>query len=581
MIQKDTNKKVLVLHPDFHVHDSIAASGSVALFDPKEFYQTAQEIIIPLNHYINTCSQEYSSSIDWWVSSIGCRNPFQSHALLSVSYLFYLKKLLDKNIPIDKIVVFNRGLKEAIARNFNDRISGIEIVCLDPKGGPKQSLYHFLQSIHFLLAGLKRHIFALRSGRRSEIKTPVNLIDIFIFKNSFASGKFHDRYFGDFVARTSSKHWVYLASFAENSDHLANFRAMRKQQASFLIKEDYLKLNDYLFAIGHPRRLRKILKPFPDFQGITIDPILNDDINRNLTKTSLSALLDYRLAFRLKETGVSIKLLWDWYENQNIDKALIAGIRKCFGKAPKIIGYEGYLPSSYVANAAPTVEEEKAGIIPDIIAVMSKYQEEGIKTYNPGLTITHAPAFRYTHLFNNNAPIMTQKKSILIALPILVDKSLEIINLCSKLDPQLFTSVDFLVKPHPATKKDLIENFIASRAFKNAAITEKTTEELLQKNSIVVCNSSSIAFEAMSLGIPIVILASQTQIDNNVIPTNADARLWSHCFNPKEFQEALLKFLSYSEVERKSLQKVGQGVRDYFFNAYDARAENILNDLLQ
>lgn len=580
MIQKDTNKKILILHPDFHVHDTFAANNTL-LFSPKDFYLIAQELIVPFNRYVDEYSAGRSDSIDWWVSSVGCRNPFQSHVILSVSYLFYLKRLLEKNTPMDQIIVFNRGLKEAILRNFKDKVAAVEIICLDSKGGPKQILYHFLQSIHFLLTGLKRHIFTLLSGPRGNITAPLNLVDIFIFQNSFASGHFYDRYFGEFVSKTATKQWVYLASFAEKSDSLENFRAMRKRQASFLIKEDYLKLSDYIFAVTHPRRLRKILTSFPDFQGVVIDPILNDDINRNLTKTSLSALLDYRLVFRLKKAGVSINILWDWYENQNVDKALIGGIRQCFGKSTKVIGYEGYLPTIYVANASPTLEEEKAQIIPDIIAVMSQYQEENIRMYHPDIKVIHAPAFRYDHLFKKAFPAAIQRKRILVALPILIDKSLEILNLCSKLNSNLFTQAQFMIKPHPATNKILIQDFIDAHFPKNTILTEKSTGELLQETSIVVCNSSSIGFEAMSLGIPIVILASQTQIDNNVIPTRVDSRLWAHCFDTVEFQEALVKFLGYSDAERKNLQQIGRGVRDYFFNDYDSRAENILNDVLK
>lgn len=579
MIQKDTNKKILILHPDFHVHDTFAANNTL-LFSPKDFYLIAQELIVPFNRYIDEYSAGRSDSIDWWVSSVGCRNPFQSHVILSVSYLFYLKRLLEKNTPMDQIIVFNRGLKEAILRNFKDKVAAVEIICLDSKGGPKQILYHFLQSIHFLLTGLKRHIFTLLSGPRGNITAPLNLVDIFIFQNSFASGHFYDRYFGEFVSKTATKQWVYLASFAEKSDSLENFRAMRKRQASFLIKEDYLKLSDYIFAVTHPRRLRKILTSFPDFQGVVIDPIINDDINRNLTKTSLSALLDYRLVFRLKKAGVSINILWDWYENQNVDKALIGGIRQCFGKSTKVIGYEGYLPTLFALNVFPTGEEQKANILPDVIAVMSKFQEENIKIYNPELNIVRAPAFRYTYLYDSRKPAISHQKFILIALPILVDKSLEMISLCSKLNHQVLVGFNFLIKPHPATRRDVLENFLRFHPIENATITDKDTRELLLNSSVVISNSSSIIFEAMSLGVPGIILASQTQIDNNVIPKDIDSRIWAHCFDSGDFQKNLLRFLSYSDLEREILLSIGDKVREYFFNKYDKEAEMKLDDLL-
>ena len=576
--------QTLILHPDFRVHNSIKNfPGTTLLFNPKDFYQVTEELVAPFNDYIDEHSAQYSSEIDWWVSSVGCRNTFQTQALLSVSYLFYLKRLLEKKVGINKIIVYSPALKEAIRKNFRDATQNIEITSVGQRSAAVELLYHVVRLEKFFIEGLKRKFFCLISGPKKEFHGPINLIDIFVFKDSFNIGEFQDKYYGEFIDKTHAQSkWVYLPTLTYQADTFANFRAMKKNRTPFLIKDDYLNFTDYIFAAGHVFRLTKLLKPFKPFFGINIDPILQQDIYNNLTKTSLAALLDYRLCLRMHEAKISIKVLWDWFENQNIDKAIAMGLRAYYNDSVKIIGYAGYLPSKYAMNVFPTKEEQKAKILPDTIAVMSMYQKESITMYNKNLQVVLAPSFRYTHLFKNSGqPRMTRNKSTLIALPMLPDKSLEILNMLPALGHTLLKNAAFLIKPHPVTKEEMTRNFLDLKLPPNFNITQQNSHELLKEISVIVANSSSIFFEALSYGIPGIIVASQTQIDNNLIPTTIDSKIWSHCFNPEEFLAALIKYLYETENQENDLLRIGEKARGYFFTDYTTESENTLSEILR
>lgn len=574
------SSNILILHPDVKVHEQYAHGQSLSLFDSRKFHLLAEEILVPFNHYTDKISSQNRNNLDWWVCSVGTRNPFQSLAFLDVCYLTYLKRLIDSGKKIDHIVVYHKSLETAIKRNFSQHLEDTKITAAIDNKAPFRLLVHLYRLLAFFIDGFKKFIFCYLT-KKPKFDQNINLIDVFVFQGSFATGEFHDHYYGDFIEETQENNWIYLSTFDKGAATFQNIKAMRKNSPSFLIKEDYLKFSDYIYAALHAIRFKFRQIPFPKFQGLIIEDILQEDISNNLTRTALYALLNYRFCFRLKEAGTKIKTFWEWYENQNIDKALNKGLHECFNNT-KIIGYQGYLPSRFAMNVFPTEEEEKAKLLPHVIALMSQYQSIDIKMYNKNIQTILAPSFRYTYLFRNSLKEKqcAERKTVLIALPMLPQKSLEILHLLSKMNHDQFKDFQFMIKPHPTSIRP-INTLIAQQFPKNFQTTTKNFSQLFGQTNVLVSNSSSIVFEAMAFGIPSITIASQTQIDNNVIPTMVDQKIWSLIYDANELQQELLKFLNLEPAQQKELVEISKKVRNLFFIDFNKEEKQHLADVLR
>ena len=114
-------------------------------------------------------------------------------------------------------------------------------------------------------------------------------------------------------------------------------------------------------------------------------------------------------------------------------------------------------------NIYPCDEEIKAGVIPKEIGVIGKaYQKEIIK-FTKNVKTTVVPALRFQHLWQDLKENYNNKY-IFVPLPILLNESLEILELILSSINNNKNSVKYLIKPHPAVSMD---NYLKNLIFQN------------------------------------------------------------------------------------------------------------------
>ena len=78
-------------------------------------------------------------------------------------------------------------------------------------------------------------------------------------------------------------------------------------------------------------------------------------------------------------------------------------------------------------------------------------------------------------------------------------------------------------------------------------------------------NTSSTCLESLALGIPVVIIGSQSGLTQNPIPENVNKDIWRICYTPEELSDAISHFLNISDEERDILKKIGEEIREMYF----------------
>ncbi len=268
---------------------------------------------------------------------------------------------------------------------------------------------------------------------RKEFKMLYDQICTVVFLSSmFKNGKYSDRYYNgllEYLTDDEKKRIYFVPSILVKTGFKKIIKIAEKSSDNFLFKEDYLKLNDYFFALVSPFRIRRINFSKFKFKDFNIEPVLQSDFRCHIF-TSAFPILNYRFFKRLKENRIKLRLVIDWFENQPIGHGFNKGIKDFYPETYSI-GYQGGIISTdYNFYMQPTKYENENGIIPDVIAVVGNGLEEQIKRFYSKLNVITAPAFRFKSVWDlMGVNKIDNKRIVLIALPIAIKESIEILKL--------------------------------------------------------------------------------------------------------------------------------------------------------
>ena len=285
-------------------------------------------------NYLIKIGKDNETNIDWWVLNFVSRNTLMSQLFRDICFLTMLKKRLKEGHLYDEIIIDSLALKKAIKKNFykyHFRINYKGRSVLHTYLGRVNSYFKVFKQILFRL-------FAVWLTRRYKriVKTDraLTLLDVFIFQNSFDEGIFLDRYYPkllESIDPNEKEYTYYVPTFYGIKKYKKVFTEMRKSKQNFLVKEDYLKLTDYLFALFYPLRLNKLKIKYRDFLGLDIYPLIREEMaNDRVSYSSIYSLLNYRFPRRLKENGIKVRIIVNWFENQIIDHGYNSGFRKYY-----------------------------------------------------------------------------------------------------------------------------------------------------------------------------------------------------------------------------------------------------------
>jgi len=201
-------------------------------------------------------------------------------------------------------------------------------------------------------------------------------------------------------------------------------------------------------------------------------------------------------------------------------------------------GCLGFVVSGYYAGLSPTQFELEGGSLPNAIDVIGgdMYIQERRK-FCPELPFSAAPAFRFQETMKFKQNPDAEKNIVLLALPILIDESREILQLA--LDTKAEEGTRWVIKHHPAYKRDQFISLLPESKNKIFELSDKPLADLFQNTRLLVTTASSTCLEAVVSGIPVSILGSRSGPTLNPLEGIVDEKYWSVCYTCEHLQEAL------------------------------------------
>lgn len=393
---------------------------------------------------------------------------------------------------------------------------------------------------------------------------------MFVFNDSFNKGFYNDRYYPNLLKYVDSdemKSIYYLPTYYGIRNYRKLFMDIRTSEQKFLLKEDYLKIRDYFFALLYLFRVKSMKIETRKFMGFDIAPLIKEEISDDsVSISSMYGLLNYRFSKRLKEKGVKIKRIINWFENQSIDHGFNIGFREFYPEA-NLIGYIGSPLCNNYLSQYPTEQERICKVIPEEVNVIGKGYVNMVKEFCPDLRVRAAPAFRFTGVWNKRRYNPDKDKFIvLIALPILVDESNEIIDNVIEIARSIkIENCFFQIKPHPAQNVEALKNKWAEKLMPKFEFITGDFNLCVEKANVLISSTSSSCLETLAKGIPVIIVASKIGLTQLLIPKSLKQDIWILCYTSKEIGNAVKFYLSRDIETIYKYKKIGNKIRKDFF----------------
>lgn len=456
---------------------------------------------------------ERHESLAWWAGSIAERNTNESDLFLHCSYL---------NLAADRIadgrslcvVCDAPALRSSIAA-----IAGRAGYVVRRAGWRVPRLRDtWLRSPIALAKGLAEVAIRLAAVRACLPASPVVSATDVVISSWLERGSIDhhglavDRYFPG-LAPYYREHSLGAITVFTVADTLRNFwRAIRswRPRGGEVLLEQYLRASDLVFPLGVWLAQRRF-----EFSDATLG---GHDVARlfraSLWTQPVSVLdvLHFPLMRRLRNAGVSPKIVMLAFENLITDKMAILGARR-FMPGTAVYGFCHMPLKPNVLSCYTDVHERTFAPLPDrVISNGPRYRDILVQEHYPPERVTMGAALRYRHLHDTAAPASVpsgRRRSVLVVLTIKRDATLELLNKVAGALPR-FDGLDVQVRPHPFARG---HGKLAVVMLPGARLVGGTMREALDAADVVVCSASGAALDSALAGKPLIRVASETQLD--------------------------------------------------------------------
>ena len=554
---------------------------------PKEklglFRDTAMKTRKDYNNIIYEIGEINKNDYRWWFSELASRNVFSDNLFLHLCYLAFIEEILKQGESIEIIIVDSYSLKKTL-------MSSNKIVTRNIKIGFRISLFNLPKSI---LAPFWRYYsisYRLLSSyiiikkiykEKRQIPKGICLIDTFVFDHSFKENNFTDRYFGKFInffSEEEKKTIWYITTFNQIKSYKKTIGEIQKANQNFIIKEYYLKWVDIIKILYLPLKMLSIKIGKHSFLSFDVESLVKQaKILSFATSSQIESFKNYHFAKRIKEKGIEIKTVVDWFENQTIDKGFNMGFRKFFPEAMSK-GYQIVQDNKLYTYYYPTQQELINKVLPNEIFVSGKGFVQSIKEFCPELKVGIAPSFRYEHVWEERIYSPDNNHyTILLALPYFKKDAINILKISAKTLKKLNNpKLRFYVKPHPRFKEEQLKKSLNENWPTQFQLVYGKLEDLLEKSNLVITSNSSLCLEVVAKSIPIIVIGNYNGITHNPLPEFLDKRIWRLCYSSLELIKSILYFVNLTSEQVKEIESIGVEFRELYFEPVTKETTRLL-----
>ena len=99
----------------------------------------------------------------------------------------------------------------------------------------------------------------------------------------------------------------------------------------------------------------------------------------------------------------------------------------------------------------------------------------------------------------------------------------------------------------------------------NFQCVEGDFTERLMESDILIGNASSTCMESLALGIPVIIIGSQSDLSQNPIPVAITNKIWKLAYTSDEISTCIEGFLNLGHFEIEELSVIMKKIKEEYF----------------
>jgi hypothetical protein len=555
---------------DLRFHGKLSTEIS-AEFDRLSFGLRGQ-----FNDVVSLMSVPHRDNLDWWVQGPASRNTLSSPFFHYFCCLHLVRRLVDEGrLSFAQIVVDSRVFAEIVERILvSAGVRGCRVRSVGGVAVAAEALLRRAFAAPTLLARKACQCMIARLTRRASGAArptrPVVLIDTFVTPGYTTV----DRWYGglwDNLTEELKKETFFVPTVVQTPlrTMYSVYRSLRSQARNVVIKEDYLAPDDFLFALGHRRRIRQLSIGPVMVLGHDLAGLVREEIAADRDPlTTIESLLTYQFVKRWSEHGPRVRLAVDWFEGQVIDKAWNLGFKRYFPTVRRI-GYRAFESFPFYLCSFPIAIERESGVIPDTVAVQGEGTIATVREFLPDLDVMVIPAFRSQDVWDHRTAAMPAEFSVLITLPISPHSSLRIIHRLIGVTASLLAAgraIRLVVKPHPTMSVErLLEGLEVELPDALVFTEEKSFPRLLERVHVLITEASSSCLEALACGVPVIIIENEEGLTFDPVPKTIPTDLYRKTRSQAQLLGALTHYRTASRDATRRQERQGQRIKELYF----------------
>ncbi len=535
------------------------------------FNQIAVDIHNPFIDLVESISRQNKDSLDWWVSSPASRNTFASPLFHHCCCISLLQELIRGKKPVSEIITDSRAFKKIIENYLVKQ--GVNARVTLARVPVKRRLKELVRPIYTIFGIPLRQILLFFAGKLTRSlgkplpSEPLTLIDTFVMPGYIEKDRYYPGVLDALSEEEKQRVWFVPHLYGFHPwQYLSVLKRLRKAERNFILKDDFLKFVDYWCMCQHLFRIRNLQINPSFFEGVDISPLVCEDLTSfRSIGSSYVPLLNYCFAKRLKESGVKLRLVIDWFENQVIDRGWNVGFRRFFPDV-KTMGYQGFIASTHYLCMYPTKGEKDSRVISHKVAVIGKGLAQSASRFCPDLDVCIAPAFRFQHVWQKRKYLpAVDKHTVLVALPIMINEAVHVLKLLAHAVNERIDNARFWIKPHPTASQTQIQGAFGAAWPEHFEFVGGDFSDCVEKSNLLISSASSSCMETLAKGIPVIVIGNNYGLTQNPIPETIIDDIWRLCYTPQEIADAIQFYKNRSREKIKEHEEVGKRIREEYF----------------
>jgi hypothetical protein len=533
---------------------------------------TADKLQNDFLSWIDSLGLRIENSVAWLLTQISEKNTNISMFFSKICLLRTTIELLEQKPGNWLLVVSSEAMLQTILRAGQSR--GWEVTQLRSplRSRLRRNIFQFLAFLRVRVEVVcKYHRWRSIMRRLRQNCSTGERVDVLLhtwLRNDCLDAKerFVEQYLGALPRRLADcgYHIAYLVlpgSFvAPMSSWLALIRALAKSGQLFPAHR-FTSWFDVLLSQFLVPLTCRVPKGKQVFAGEDVTPLIKAEwAQQERSSRVANAYLCYRLLRRASRKGCLPGCILYTYENHSWEKGLCLGVRA--GKSgTRVVGYQhSYVPWGFLSYM-PGANELRSHCTPDRIVTTGEFWKEWfLKQGHSDVRV--GGALRVESNLQNLDVILPAGRPLLLVCP--TSSRLPTLELVSSVYQAFRDDPDFdvWIKPHPIaklTEEDCRELFDGHWPA-HFRLTVEPVNCLLRRTSVLIYTSTSVVYEALARGVPVVAWQTEFEIDRDPLRWQPHIRRLAR--TTAELRSQVLSILGMQPAEKAAWQRQAGEIAD-------------------